>query len=174
MGTRATPRARQIAKAHDIDIALVEGTGKSGYVLPVDVEAYLSAMALPQTKAKAKRAKANGKAEPVSLAMASQGVIDALVNGAVLPVSILHKLRFRQDRPTGEIDGEDLLALRPTPVGGTFRSDPSMVSWYVNDRGHFNLPAPKLDLKPDAEEPLEPGFEPDGDKQPTSGFGVTE
>jgi len=170
MGTRATPRAHQIAKAHDIDISLIEGTGKSGYVLPVDVEAYLGALALPQTKAKTNGKEAKKRA-PVSLAMASQGVIDALVNGAVLPVSVLFKLRFRQDRPTGEINGEDLLALRPTPVGGTFRSDPSMVSWYVNDRGHFNhKPAPVVQDRP------VPLSETDGTEteQPTGGFGVTE
>jgi len=39
-GLKATPQARLLAKQCDISLALVEGTGKGGYITKADVENY--------------------------------------------------------------------------------------------------------------------------------------
>ena len=143
MAKQATPRARQIAKQHNIDLETVEGTGANGYIVPKDVEALISTRA-ETTNGKAPKPVVIPEREHVP--PASDKLLAELENVA-LPVSVLFKLRFRQDFPgTEKPAGKDLLGIRAATVGGTYRSDPSILGWFVADRGMFAEAKPKQKL----------------------------
>ena len=123
---QATPQARTLAKLARVDLENVKGTGKSGYILKGDVVEYLASLS------------GNGKPEqgpPFTHEMKED------YDGKVYPVSELYKMRFRQDDlVTGEMVGEDLLAIRAKAAGGRFRSHDGVMSFFVADRGFFTDP----------------------------------
>ncbi len=181
VGVQATPRAREMAKAHSIDIAEVTGSGKSGYVVPIDITRHMTYLeyleyfeTLEQKEAPPQESKPEVHEEhEFPFQDASPELVGELLSGALLPVSVLFSLRFRQDTAEGELNGDDVLAIRPSPVGGLYRSDQSILSWYVADRGYF---APEPDpVKP---QPVSPdnGSSPQVEKAAESeeAFGVTE
>ncbi len=143
--TQATPGARKLAKKLGLDIEQIEGTGNSGYVTEADVEKFV-----PETEI----LDAIEIAPEVDRKLMDVAEAIEVLQGTVLPVSVLFDLRFRQDNGQGEWKGDDLLALRPTPVGGAFRSDAGIISWFVVERGHFaNGHKPEPVAEPAHEDP---------------------
>ncbi|KKN64475.1 hypothetical protein LCGC14_0490880 [marine sediment metagenome] len=138
---QATPGARKLAKELGVDLDNVQGSGKSGYIVEADVRRMV--VNAP-----------NGRPEqgpPFTHEMKED------FDGEVYPVSELYKMRFRQDDPvTGDMVGEDLLAIRPKAAGGKFRSHDGVLGFFVADRGYFGEPA---EVKP-KDEPDETGHRP--------------
>ncbi len=136
---RATPGARRLAKEVGLDLDNIAGTGKSGYIVEDDVRARLEATLA-----------ANGKPEqgpPFTHEMKED------YDGEVYPVSELYKMRFRQDDAvTGDMVGEDLLAIRPKAAGGKFRSHDGVLGFFVADRGYFAEPTEHPGPKPPPDE----------------------
>lgn len=156
---QASPSARRKAIELHVDLMDVIGTGKSGYITVDDVARYRNNGATPE-------------ATPPHASVA-KGIPHEDYDGEVLPVSVLYKLRFRDDDPlTGEFTGEDLMAIRPQTVGGRFRSSTGFLGWYITDRGFFNepeetVPEPVPDVPPVDE--IDPNAEP-----PDEPFGVSK
>ncbi len=136
--SKATPAVRALAEEYGLDLTNIEGTGKSGYILKVDVEARLEATLNAANDAQPPFIPTSDRSDVLQLDDRSPEEATALVSGVVLPVSLLPKMRFRQDDAEGqEWAGDDLLALRRKTAGGRYRSNDGILGWFVSDRGFF-------------------------------------
>ena len=153
---QASPAARALANEHSIDLFEVKGTGKKNYITIADVKQAIEDTRLPEAAPPFIEPSFHEDFEFEDL---SPEAATALLSGIVLPVSVLPKLRFRQDSADEqEWSGDDLLALRRKTAGGRYRSNDGILGWFVSDRGFFVDPVENpgpidVELPPEAQKP---------------------
>lgn len=149
---RGTPRAYQLAKELGISLTGVHGSGKNHYITEDDVRALAEAegIEIPEPEVETATEPEVGTV-PSDFDRDVMGPVEGLIlaDEIVLPVSVVERLRFRQDDAHGNWVGNDLLALRSPTAQPNHPMNVHKREFYTIEPAYFTRKGQEPTIQPD-------------------------